>query len=151
MRSQLPPLGVAVTARRSSELPLSYTLFTTWKTRLMLTSKEMSFKAMLGQNIFLIYEFKLTSLCLSLLILFAVVFIDMALAFSHSGGKANVASCVLWHIWWFFRGVCPHGLCWLCCSKADEGCFAQEQFIQSAWKSSAGILVRVIQAHRTHV
>lgn len=36
----------------------------------------------------------------------------------------------------------PYSFCWLCCSEIDEGCLAQEQFIQSAWKSSAGILVR---------
>lgn len=48
---------------------------------------------MLGQNIFLIYEFKLISLCLSPLILFTVVFVDVGLAFSHLEGKANVASC----------------------------------------------------------
>lgn len=41
--------------------------------------------------------------------------------------------------------MCPHILCWFFCSKIDEGCLAQEQFIQSAWKSSAGILVRVLQ------
>lgn len=97
VRSHFSPQGVAVTgaARRSSgRLPLSYTLFTTWKTRLMLTSRETSFKATIGQNIFLIYEFKLISLCLSPLILFTVVFVDVALAFSHSGGKANVARTV---------------------------------------------------------
>lgn len=49
---------------------------------------------MIGQNIFLIYEFKLISLCLSPLILFTVVFVDVAFALSHSGGKANVARTV---------------------------------------------------------
>lgn len=40
---------------------LSSTLFTTWKTTLMLTSRETSFKAMLGENTFLIYEINLIS------------------------------------------------------------------------------------------
>lgn len=40
--------------------------------------------------------------------------------------------------------LCTHSFCWLCCSEVDGGCLVQEQFTQSAWKSSAGLLVRIL-------
>lgn len=54
VRPHFPPLGAAVAgaARHfSAWLPVAYSLFTTWTTRLMLTSKETSFKAPLGQKL----------------------------------------------------------------------------------------------------
>lgn len=50
--------------------------------------------------------------------------------------------CDFTTIWCFFlKEVYPHSFFWLCFSETDDGCFAQEQFIQSAWKNKDGILV----------
>lgn len=38
-------------------------------------------------------------------------------------------------------------ICSLCCSEVDAEGMVQEQFVQSAWKSSAGILVRLREAN----
>lgn len=60
-----------------------------------------------------------------------------------------VALCVMWLQFDASLEAFPHTFCWLCCSEIDEGGLAQEQFIQSAWKSSAGILVRFYEANIT--
>lgn len=61
----------------------------------MLTSKETSFKAPLGQKLVKTDEFNLNYLLLSVLIPYTVVSVDVALVFSQPAGRANVvASCV---------------------------------------------------------
>lgn len=62
----------------------------------MLTSKETSFKAPLGQRLVKTDEFNLNYLCLSLLMSCTVVSVDVALVFGQSAGRANVVASCVW-------------------------------------------------------
>lgn len=62
----------------------------------MLTSKETSFKAPLGQKLVKTDEFNLNYLFLSVLMPYTVVSVDVALVFSQSAGRANVVASCVW-------------------------------------------------------
>lgn len=111
VRPRFPPQGVAVarSARHfSAWLPVAYTLFTTWKTRLMLTSRERSFKATLGQKVIKINEFSSSSILVPFNVIYGS-FVDVALASRRLADKANaVASCRVCdvtYIWCLIRGM----------------------------------------------